>query len=175
MAIVGVNGINTHGAGNVDLILREMQKRDLDVVDVYLPMRHWMSARWGGKQDGRIIANMAEDGDVLVCHSFGAVRSYYAHTHRDFKAIVCIAPACSTDLDWRHPNRVWCYYSPSDWVVRLGSYLPVHVFGRAGIQGFSHPAVTNVKVDSDHDDYFDPRKGYLGGICDQVELLARQG
>lgn len=170
--IVGVNGINTHGEGNIDLLLADMDLRGASTVDVRLPKRHWMSARWGGRRDGEIIADLSPEGAVLVCHSFGAIRAHYAHKLREYSAIVCIAPAASKHLEWNVPSRVWCYHSPADWVVTIGSLLPFHPFGRAGNEGFSQPGVWNREMTSDHNDYFggELRKQ----IADQVWHLANQ-
>ena len=168
MRVVGVNGINTHGVGNIDLVLATMRNRGLETVDVPIPVRHTWTARWTAKSDARTVAWLSEDGDIAVCHSRGAHVMHHAHKLREFKAIICIAPACSKNLEWRNPSRVWCYYSPSDWVVRLGSLLPFdHPFGAAGVEGFSQPGTHNYKMHSDHDDYFDP-KTHLGVICDQI-------
>lgn len=170
--VVGVNGILTHGDQNIDLILADMQERGVPTVDVRLPKRSWISARWGGKKDGRTVAELSSDGDILVCHSFGAIRSFHAHKLREYSAIVCIAPAARKSLPWRNPSRVWCYFSPSDWAVRIGSWLPGHPFGRAGIEGFAQPEVHNRERKSDHDDYFE---GMLRKeIADQVWHLANQ-
>lgn len=170
--VVGVNGILTHGEGNIDLLLADMDLRGASVVDVRLPKRSWISARWGAKRDGAAIASLSPQGSVLVCHSFGAVRAFHAHKLVEYSAVVCIAPAASRNLAWRNPGRVWCYFSPSDWAVRIGSILPFHPFGRAGNEGFSHPDSHNKQMDSDHDDYFggDLRKE----IADQVWHLANQ-
>lgn len=170
-AVVGINGIRTHGERNIDLLLHELHIRDVPVRDVQLPYRHWMSARWGGRHDGHIVAENSNDGDILVAHSYGAVRAYYAQRLREYKAIVCIAPAASRNTEWNNPGRVWCYYSPSDWVVSIGSRLPLHVFGAAGNFGFADPRVHNIEMKSSHGGYFDAQLGMLQVIAKQVELL----
>lgn len=171
MRIVGVNGINTHGEGSIDLLLARLKGRGFDVVDVRLPKRHALSARWGGCSDGNTIAQEARDGDIVVAHSFGCLRAHYAHQVRDFAAVVCIAPAMSDAALWRDPARVHCFYSRRDLAVRIGSRLLLHPFGSAGTQGFDQKGVTNIRADAGHSDYF---RGYLlTYVADYVERLAR--
>lgn len=154
MSIILVNGINTHGAGNVDLVGERLRARGHQVVDVYLPKRRTLSARWGAGEDAITIAKHSEEGDVLIAHSFGCLRAARAMRLREYAAAFLIAPAMSKRWLFRNPGRVWCYYSPSDWVVRLGALAVLHPFGRAGVQGFEQPGVRNVRCESDHDDYF---------------------
>lgn len=170
MKIVLVNGINTNGEGNVDLLGEELRRRGLEVVDVALPVRHSVSARWGGCPDGLLVAQAAVDGDVLVAHSFGCVRAHYAHRVRDLKAIVCVAPAMSPHARWRDPARVTCYHSSRDLAVRLGARLLCHPFGPAGVAGFSQPGVTNVRRWCGHSGYF--RGPLLLELADRVADLA---
>ena len=172
--IVGVNGIHTHGEGSIDLLLKEMQGRGFDTVDVRLPYRGALSARWGGAYDGMIVAGESEDGDVLVAHSYGCLRSWYAHKVREYKAIFCIAPAMSKYTEWQNPSRTWCYYSSADWVVRLGSWLFLHPFGAAGYEGFAQldPIGHNCRMRSGHSGYFDEHAGLLKRIAAHVELIA---
>lgn len=168
MKIVGINGINSHGDGNVDLVLHLLRLRGFETVDVRLPKRHWFSARWGGKADGRIVAHLSNEGDILVAHSYGAVRAWYAHKLREYKAIFVIAPAQSSNVIWWTPERVICYYSSIDWVISLGALLPFHPFGRAGVEGYHQSGITNIEVQgSDHNDYF---KG--APLIDIVERIA---
>lgn len=156
MRIVGVNGIRTHGAGNIDRLLMEMRDRGFETVDVPLPKAHTWSARWMGCRDGQLVAQASADGDIVVGHSFGCLRAWHAHQVRDYKAIVCIAPAMAGDSEWRHPERVHCYYSSDDWAVRIGSWLRLwHPFGNAGNKGFTQKGVANHRVDgAGHNDFF---------------------
>lgn len=171
--IVLANGINTHGRGNVDKLGHVLAtKYAHKVIDVRLPKRHTISAWWGGRDDGQKIASYSRDGDILVCHSFGAVRGWYAHKYREYKAIICIAPAHGKNVEWYNGNRVWCYHSPADWIVWLGSKVPWHPFGKAGVAGYSQVGVHNINCrGADHDDYF--KGDLLEEICTQIDLLAR--
>ena len=156
MNVVGVNGINTNGEKNVDLVLNALAERGIGTVDVRLPKRHTFSAWWGAKKDARAIAAHSEDGDVLVAHSFGCLRAAHAMQIKNYSAVFMIAPAMRKGWQFDSPGRVWCFYSPLDWVVLLGSMIPFHPFGRAGFLGFDQlePHGHNIIVKSDHDDYF---------------------
>ena len=170
MRIVGVNGINTHGEGSIDLLLLTLDKRGHEVLDIPLPKRHTLSARWGGCTDGQTIAMHAKDGDIVVCHSFGGLRTHFAHQVRDFRAVICIAPAMSDDARWRYPDRVHCFHSKKDWAIRIGARLFLHPFGAAGSRGFTQEGVTNVEYDCGHSDYFKP--GVIEAVADYVERVA---
>lgn len=155
MKIVGANGIATHGEGNIDLLLRRLKLMGHDVVDVRLPKRHFISARWGGCPDGSLLAQHSSDGDIIVAHSFGCLRAWHAHKVRNYRAIICIAPAMERASEWSHPDRVHCWYSPDDWAVRIGSWLRLHPFGRAGNKGFNQPGIKHTKVNgAGHGDFF---------------------
>lgn len=170
MRIAGVNGIATHGAGSIDLLLLELAKRGHVVLDIPLPKRHWFSARWGGKPDGEIIAKHTRDGDVIVAHSFGCLRAWHAHQIRDFAAIICIAPAMSDSAEWNHPERVHCLYSPKDLAIRIGARLLFHPFGAAGSKGFTQEGVTNVEYQCGHSAYFQPP--LISRVADYIERVA---
>lgn len=170
MQIVGVNGIATHGEGSIDLLLDELAQRGLDVVDVRLPLRHWISARWGGCPDGSLVAQHSRDGDVIVAHSFGCLRAWHAHKVRDYRAIVCIAPAMSKGAVWRYPERVHCFHSKKDLAIRIGARLLFHPFGAAGTEGFTQDGIRNVRFECGHSDYFAGE--LLGEVADRVAAIA---
>lgn len=171
MKIHGVNGIRTHGAKNIDKLVRAIALKGFEVEDIPLPER-FLSARWGAESDGGIIADVTRDGDILVAHSFGCLRSWYAHTKRNYKAIICIAPAMAKDQPWRYPNQIHAFYSKSDWAVRIGMLLPLHPFGSAGNKGFDQPGIINNYCPGlGHNDYFE--RDWLGYIADYVAAVAR--
>jgi len=170
MRVVGVNGIGTDGSGSIDLLLSVLADRGFDVVDVKLPWRHALSARWGGCEDGLLVAQQAQDGDIVVGHSFGCLRAWNAHKVRNFRAVVCVAPAMSHTALWRYPERVHCFHSRKDWAVRIGSLLLLHPFGPAGIRGFVQHGITNIERQCGHSDYFAGER--LTELADYVERLA---
>jgi hypothetical protein len=171
MRIVGVNGIATDGAGSIDLLLLELAERGHVVIDVPLPKRHFVSARWGACPDGQLVAQRARDGDIVVAHSFGCLRTFHAHKVRNFAAVVCIAPAMSDAAEWLYPERVHCFHSRRDWAVRFGSMLLFHPFGPAGVRGFIQDGITNIERQCGHSDYFAGER--LTELADYVERLAR--
>lgn len=171
MRIVGVNGILCHGEHNIDLLLDELAGRGLLVHDVHLPFRTWISARWGGCKDGQLVAQEARDGDIIVAHSFGCLRAWNAHKVRDYRAIICIAPAMSQYAEWRDPTIVYCFHSKKDLAIRIGARLLFHPFGAAGSMGFQQAGVTNRRFSAGHNDYF--RGELLQIVADHVEEIAR--
>lgn len=172
MKIIGANGIGNHGEQNIDLLLRVLSHRGFDVHDCELPWVHWMRARFYGCPDGLRIASNSKDGDIVVAHSFGCYRAWNAHLVRDYKAIVCIAPAMERDVEWRHPERVTCWHSHRDRAVKIGALLRFHPFGPAGNEGFDQEGVCNYRVDAGHNDYF--KGSLLHKIADHIETLARR-
>lgn len=172
MRIVGVNGIRTHGATSTDLVLAAMRERGFETVDVQLPWRSVFTARFGGKGDGKLVAENSQDGDVLVAHSFGCLRSWHAHKIRNYAAIFCIAPAMSRRTKWRDPNRVHCWFSPDDKAVLAGTFLPFHPFGAAGTKGFKQAGIRHFAAPgSSHGGYFKgPR---LSVLAEHIELAAK--
>ena len=173
MNIVGVNGLLTHGVGNIDVVLQQMRIRGFETRDVRLPRRFALSARWGGCKDGQLVAQNSEDGDVIVAHSFGCLRAWHAHQVRDYRAIICIAPAMGRGVEWRHPTRVHCWHSRSDWAIRIGKLLLLHPIGGAGNRGFSQPGVVNHEANgAGHSDYF--RRPRLHAIAEAIALIARR-
>lgn len=171
MRVVGLNGIATNGEHSVDLLLAALAGLGVPTLDVNLPIRHWFSARWGGCPDGSLVARLTNDGDILACHSFGAVRAWHAHQVRDYRAIVCIAPAMSRQVQWRYPERVTCFWSPRDWVVRLGAKLIIHPFGAAGATGFDQAGVRNIETRAGHSDYF--AEPWLSGVVSEIVRIAQ--
>lgn len=149
-----MNGINTHGETNVDLLGSDLARYGCPIVDVRLPKRHWMSARWGGPADAQLVKKSSKDGDALIAHSFGAIRAWYAHKMTEYKYLFIIAPAHGHMVKWRVPERVHCFHSDGDWTVKLGASLPFHPFGWAGVVGYQQRGVVNVDCTSDHGGYF---------------------
>lgn len=173
MKIIGVNGIRTHGEANIDLLLGEMKRRGFETIDVRLPMRNVFTARFGAKKEGELIADHSDDGDIIVMHSHGNNRGWHAHQIRNYALIVCIAPAMSRRAKWRNPERVYCWHSREDWAVRLGSILPLHIFGPAGAYGFLQPGINNRSAPgAGHGDYF--RGDLLQRICNEITAAVRK-
>ncbi len=173
MKVLLVNGISTHGEGNVDRLGQVLARRGMKVADLKLPKRHFVSARWGAPQDAEIILCHAEPGDIVVGHSFGCLRTAYAEKRMDFGAVFCIAPAMERGWKWRRPERVHAYCSSSDMALHAGRFLILHPFGAAGLSGFKQNGVANHYWDElDHSDYF--YGTWLDKLAAQVEARAIQ-
>lgn len=154
MKIVGVNGIATHGEGNIDILLRELDSLGFDTLDVKLPKRHVLSAWWGHKMDAVAIAEASNDGDVVVCHSFGGARTAQAMRIRNYKAVVFVNPAM-TRFHRFNRDDIFCLHSKEDTTVKIGSWIPFHPFGRAGVDGFTDKSVNNIEITGGHNAAFE--------------------
>lgn len=158
MTVVLVNGIRTHGAGNVDRLMPRLESRGHRVIDVALPKRGHLSARWKANAllDAQIIyqATEGEGGDLhVVAHSYGCWRALLSAERRRFKSLWLFRPALSRNYNLAQiPNapRVYCFHSKGDMAVRIGSWLPFHPFGRAGTHGMTDPAVMNIQSYGSH-------------------------
>ena len=156
MKIIGVNGIATDGAGNTDVLLKRLARLGYDTVDVQLPKRHFFSARWGAKKDAQLVVDNSDDGDVVVAHSFGCLRTAFAMRRRSYRAVFLIAPAMSKN--YRFPmssTDIYAFHSREDMAIRAGALLLFHPFGLAGRHGFNDPMVTNVHRAGGHNSYFE--------------------
>lgn len=159
MRLIPLNGIFTDGRGNVDKLAKMLS------VEYQIPIRqpdyktvNPLTARWAAYWIARGIAGFIEPDDVLICHSFGCIIGGVLMELAEVKACYMIAPAASRDWQFDKVKGnpvITAFYSPDDYVVRLGSWLPFfHPFGRAGIEGYSYPGVVNIKMQSDHNDFF---------------------
>lgn len=152
--ILGVNGILSHGEGNIDLLLGALAKHGHDVVDVRMPYRSFFSARWGADDDAELLAETAKDGDAVVCHSFGCLRTAYAMETVDFSAVFMFRPAMSRHYRFERPETVYCVHSRDDITIRLGARLLFHPFGVAGTKGFEQLGVHNTRSYGGHNQDF---------------------
>lgn len=177
MRFIGVNGINTKGAGNTDLVLHELRARGYETLDLELPVRHTISAFWAARKDARdLILPVLRKNDIIVAHSFGCLRSAHVLRMRgDLKAAFFIAPAMSHKWKFPQPEKVWAFVSTEDWVVDLGDKIPFHPFGHAGVSGFNQlaalrPISHNFHWQSDHDDYF--KEPLFTQLVNKIEVLS---
>ena len=171
MRIALVNGIATHGKGNIDELIEPLRDLGHDVVDVDLPKRHFISAWWGHKADSDAIWRQAVACDAVIAHSFGGPRAWEADRRCNFQKLIFIAPAMDqhTALSNRkREKQVYCLHSEADLPVRIGSWLPWHPFGRAGVNGFSDPVAMNFEFGCGHSGYFK-----MPLLSDTVRLIHR--
>ena len=150
MKIIGINGISTHGKNNTDRMLQRLADLGHQTCDVHLPKRWAFTARWKAKDDAKTILEFADPGDVIVAHSFGCLRAAKAMEQVDpgfFRAAFMFRPAMSTHYDFKgrtRDTRTFCFFSPDDLAILVGSLLIAHPFGAAGRKGFKDSYVANV-------------------------------
>ena len=171
--VVLANGIRTMGEGNVDYLRDELRLRGIEVVDVCLPKRNVITARWAASHDGYLLIAESRPGDVIVGHSFGAFRAAYAARVVPYKAIFTIAPAMPSRFDWgNNAGRVINYYSPDDRALRASRLLLLHPFGggSGGLRGFDQvdPRRQYERPGYDHNDYFTRGLSQLAGHVERV-------
>lgn len=159
--ILLVNGINTHGEKNVDLFFR-LESEGHQVVDVTLPKRGVISSWFTGKADARRLLKRARYGDIVIAHSRGGIVAALASRFNFFRQIFLIGPAMSRKWDWsltKAGGSIFCFYSKTDFWVRVGSLIPGHPFGQAGTHGFTDSRVINTDCSgTSHGGYFEGEK-----------------
>jgi len=168
--ILGINGIKTHGKSTTDRALAGLEVRGYKTLDVNQPIRHSWDARWKKKKDAKAIIEVAEDGDAIICHSYGGIKTAIAMEGIDFKAAFFFRPAMGRGHDfpgWQD-TKIYCIHSLGDTAIWAGSVLLFHPFGLAGVYGFTDPFVTNVKTTGAHSvDFEDANLGRWIEFIDQ--------
>lgn len=170
MKIIGVNGIRSTGAGSTDILGAKLKERGYNFHDVNQPVRSAWSARWKANRDARDIIDVAEDGDIILAHSYGCLKSSIAMRGVNFKAAFLFRPAMSR---WhRFPQyqdtNIFCIYSKQDYTILLGSLALYHPFGLAGFSGFRSPFVRNIRSRGAHSDDF--HEGRVDEWADFIDL-----
>jgi hypothetical protein len=144
--IIGVNGIQSTGASTTDLALGYLSVRGFDTFDLDQPIRSAWGARFHAHKDALDIVEVAEDGDVVICHSYGCLKTAIAARAVSFKAIFMFRPAMSRWHRFSHVDgstEIYCIYSPQDYTILMGALLLYHNFGLAGLRGFRNRRVDN--------------------------------
>ena len=157
MKILGVNGIWTHGEGNIDKLLRVFAWKDYKVKDIRNKKRGPFWARFKADNDAAEILKHSHPGDVVLAHSYGCLKALEAAKYLKYKALFLIAPAAERDYDMSKidpETKIYCFHSPKDYTIWLGSFLVLHPFGLAGVKGFTDPRVNNIEYNGDHGHYF---------------------
>jgi len=152
MKIITINGIRSTGAGSTDIAGACLADMGYDVHDLNQPVRSAWGARWKANRDAKDIIEVANDGDVLLAHSYGCLKSSIAMRGVNFMAAFLFRPAMSR---WhRFPQyqdtKIFCIHSKQDWTIFMGSMALYHPFGLAGFSGFRSPYVTNIKSHGPH-------------------------
>lgn len=158
MRILGVHGILTDGSQNIDRMLFYMRDRyGYPVVDVQAEIRGPFSVRFASGPDAEALAKEAEDGDVVLAHSYGCLKTALAMEKVKFSHAFMFRPAM--DPDYKFPQtetKVHCIHSRGDLAVMLGALLRFsHPFGSAGRKGFAAQHVINVQSKGGHNADFD--------------------
>jgi hypothetical protein len=158
MKFVGVHGIRSDGHLNIDLLLDEMSRKGHKVKDVQTPSRSTWEARFKSRMDGQQVANVSEDGDVLLAHSYGCLVASEAMKLVKYKAVYLFRPAMSRKYKFQaSPTKIYCIYSIADKAIWLGGFLRFnHPFGLAGVFGFRSDRVTNLMSKGHHGSDFEP-------------------
>ena len=156
MKVITVPGIQSRGTKSTDRIGQAMRDRGYEVHDMEQPVRSAWGARWKAETDAKDIIDVAADGDVVIAHSYGSLKTSIAMRGPKLLAVFLFRPAMSR---WhRFPDqshtKTFCIYSKQDYTILGGSLLLFHPFGLAGYKGFRSPYVTNLKSHGGHSDDF---------------------
>lgn len=156
--IIGVNGIASRGKGNTDKALRRLKALGFKVYDLNQKIRHVWNIRWYKEQDAKAIMDIAKDGDAILCHSYGAIKTAIAMRYITFSAVFFFRPAMERNYQFHThgKTKIYCIHSIGDLALWAGSLLRFdHPFGLAGVYGFKDPAVENIKSNGGHNADFD--------------------
>ncbi len=166
--IIGVNGIASRGQGNTDKALKRLKAHGFKVHDLNQKIRHVWNVRWHKEQDARAIVEIAQNGDAILCHSYGGIKAALAMRDVRFSAVFFFRPAM--ERNYRFPMhsgaKIYCIHSAGDLALWAGSLLRFdHPFGLAGVYGFNDPAVENIKSSGGHNaDFEDANLSYWVSI-----------
>jgi len=153
MRILTVPGMGSDGRMSTDLAGAALRALGHEVLDMDQPIRRAWNVRWHLQADAADITAVATDGDVVLAHSYGCLKAAEANKTVRFAAMFLYRPAMSRNYTFpsHRTTRVYCMYSPQDWLILLGAMLRFnHPFGAAGRSGFTDLAVRNVRVHGGH-------------------------
>lgn len=172
--ILGVNGIRSTGVNTTDVLGAELQGIGYNFIDVNQTIRSAREARSMAQEDAMAIIAQANDGDCLIAHSYGCLKSSIAMRAIDFKAVFLIRPAMN---QWHkfplyHDTKIFCIHSWGDYTVLGGSMLLWHPFGAAGVLGFRSKRVANTRYTGAHSDDF--HKDNVGKLRDFVDAALKE-
>jgi hypothetical protein len=181
MKIITVPGIESRGVKSTDRIGAALRDRGYEVHDMEQPVRSAWGARWKAETDAKDIIDVASDGDVVIAHSYGSLKTSIAMRGPKLLAVFLFRPAMSR---WhRFPQyqdtKTFCVYSKQDYTILGGSLLIFHPFGLAGFSGFRSPFVTNLKSHGAHSDDFKddsmfPLNYWVTYVDNQINFLRRE-
>jgi hypothetical protein len=160
MRILVVPGIRSQGKGNIDNLIEPLRDAGFEVVDVRLPRRHTWDVRNNKKcrEDARILASYSQDGDIVLAHSYGGIRTALAMELVKYSAVFLFRPAMSRRYKFPSPGtHITCIHSRGDIAIFFGGLLFKHKFGWAGRKGFKDPRVNNIRSTGRHGADFEPQ------------------
>jgi hypothetical protein len=175
MNILTVNGIESDGSTSTDRMGTIFRGRGYNVIDINQPIRHTWNARWTSDRDAGDIVNIAKDGDVVIAHSYGCLKTAIANRGVKFAAIFLFRPAMGSHYKFPQyqKTKTYCIYSKQDYTILFGSLLRFnHPFGLAGFRGFRSPFVTNKKSKGGHSEDF--TKGHIHYWADWIDAELHQ-
>lgn len=159
MKIIGVNGIRSTGRNSTDRLGGELKKFGYEFHDLNQPIRTPWTARFRAERDAIDLADISEHGDVVICHSYGCLKTAIAAKLVNYKAIFMFRPAMSRNYNWESVDpstNIYCIYSKEDYTILLGSMLMYHPFGLAGFSGFKNKARNFMGSGAHSDDFKRP-------------------
>lgn len=168
MKIITVNGISSDGSKNTDLIGQDLHEFcGYDVFDCNQKIRHTWSVRSKKNryEDARGVADVIEQGDWIIAHSYGGYKSSKALKMCALDSIIpagliMLNPAVSRSYYERArilrytTTQIYCFHSMDDWAIWWGGQLWGHEFGTAGRKGFKGDRVNNFEIVGGHSDSF---------------------
>lgn len=119
--------------------------------------------------------------DIVIGHSNGAQVAFeISHTGQNrATTMVWINPALDANCSpGRSVQRLLVLYNPSDWAVRIGSWLPNTIWGDMGYRGYvsandpfgADTRIKNVVYGKGHSPWFDPT-----GLAELIDRWVKQG
>lgn len=169
MKIIGVNGMHTWGDQNTDRMLRELGRRHETYDFNYPKVRFWRAGYRSEQQRiARLLADQADEGDVVIAHSFGCLVTLRAmELGARFSTVFFFSAAMNQDFTFPYHGmrKLVNVYNPADTALWLAKLIRWWDLGRMGSYGYAGPPderVTNVQAfhsqsgTLNHSHYFRP-------------------
>lgn len=165
MNYVLAHGIRTEGTYSIDRIGPPLRDLGHGVHDCELPVRRTWSVKRTLEKDAEqlvqclMATSVPREVRSIIAHSHGCHIALEAAKMIDVGSIWLFNPAVSVGYNLDpvrcDKTRIYCIYSPSDWIVFLGSIIPFHPFGKAGKHGLKNlPEANNLESNGGHSEAF---------------------
>lgn len=111
----------------------------------YIPALFSGLVGWFDRRLADTLSVFIQEDDILVGYSNGAAIAYMISEKKRIKGVILINPALNPDLSPR-AEFVHVYYNAGDWVAGLAGWLPFHLWGSMGRDGYKgdNPCVVNI-------------------------------